>query len=120
MTMNYGESYDDDMGGYAITAATAARTQLMKVFGTSDAAAWNGLALTSMIGVNDVDNETFTLADAAEVRTFAEEKGIAWVSMWSTFRDQRCENGNSNQNDALTNCSGVDQSSGAFGKAFAG
>ena len=75
MTMNYGESYDGDMGDYAITAAKAAHTQLKKTFGTTDAAAWRGMALTSMIGVNDVDNETFTLADAAEVRTFAEGKG---------------------------------------------
>ncbi|MHC3473758.1 chitinase [Streptomyces sp. 7R007] len=120
MTMNYGESYDGDMGDYALTSARAAHTQLKKVFGLSDAAAWRGMALTSMIGVNDVDNETFTLSDAAQVRTFAEEKEIAWVSMWSTFRDQQCEAGQSSQDDAATNCSGVKQSSGAFGKALAG
>ncbi|CAM5702556.1 chitinase [Streptomyces aurantiogriseus] len=117
MTMNYGESYTGDMGGYAIASATAAHTQLKKIFGTSDAAAWKGMALTSMIGVNDVDNETFTLADAAQVRTFAEGKGIAWVSMWSTFRDQQCADGTSTD-DPLTNCSGVEQSSGAFAEAF--
>ncbi|MFF3202910.1 chitinase [Streptomyces sp. NPDC002962] len=117
MTMNYGESYAGDMGGYAVTSATAAQAQLKKVFGTTDADAWKGMALTSMIGTNDVDNETFSLADAAEVRTFAEEKGISWVSMWSTFRDQQCEDGSATD-DALTNCSGVEQSSGAFAEAF--
>ncbi|OQR60102.1 hypothetical protein B6E66_31045 [Streptomyces maremycinicus] len=117
MTMNYGESYAGDMGGYAITSATAAQAQLKKIFGTTDADAWKGMALTSMIGTNDVDNETFTLADAAEVRTFAEEKGISWVSMWSTFRDQQCEDGSASD-DALTNCSGVEQSAGAFAEAF--
>ncbi|MCX4764196.1 chitinase [Streptomyces sp. NBC_01275] len=120
MTMNYGESYDDDMGEYAITSATAAHTQLKKVFGTSDEAAWQGMALTSMIGTNDVANETFTLSDAAEVRTFAEEKGVAWVSMWSTFRDQQCADADAEKDDALTNCSGVKQSSGAFAEAFTG
>lgn len=115
MTMNYGESYGEDMGDYAITAAKAAHTQLMDVFGTSDAVAWRAIALTSMIGVNDVDNETFTLSDAAQVRAFAEEKEIGWVSMWSTFRDQQCDD----EGDELTNCSGVKQSSGAFAKAFA-
>lgn len=120
MTMNYGESYTGDMGDYAITSATAAHTQLKKVFGLSDAGAWQGMALTSMIGVNDVANETFSLADAAQVRSFAEEKEIAWVSMWSTFRDQQCEDGTSGDDDAATNCSGVTQSSGAFAKAFAG
>nr|WP_171398828.1 chitinase [Streptomyces asoensis] len=117
MTMNYGESYAGDMGGYAITSATAAQAQLKEVFGTTDAAAWKGMALTSMIGTNDVDNETFSLSDAAQVRTFAEEKGISWVSMWSTFRDQQCEDGSATD-DALTNCSGVEQSSGAFAEAF--
>jgi hypothetical protein len=119
MTMNYGESYTGDMGDYAITSATATHTQLKKVFGLSDAGAWQGMALTSMIGVNDVANETFSLADAAQVRSFAEEKEIAWVSMWSTFRDQQCEDGTSGD-DAATNCSGVTQSSGAFAQAFAG
>jgi chitinase len=118
MTMNYGESYAGDMGDYALTSAKAAHTQLRKVFGLSAAGAWQGMALTSMIGVNDVAGETFTLSDAAQVRTFAEEKEIAWVSMWSTFRDQQCAKGSGT--DAATDCSGVKQSSGAFGEALAG
>ncbi|MFJ6069897.1 chitinase [Streptomyces sp. NPDC093065] len=119
MTMNYGESYTGDMGDYALTAAKAAHAQLRTVFGTSDADAWRGMALTSMLGVNDVAGETFTLADAAEVRAFAEEKGIAWVSMWAAFRDRQCGDDASAQ-DALTDCSGVEQESGAFAEAFAG
>jgi hypothetical protein len=120
MTMNYGESYDGDMGDYAVTSAKATHTQLKKVFGLSDAGAWGGMALTSMIGVNDVDGETFSLSDAKDVRAFAEEEGVAWVSMWSTFRDVQCESGAASQDDAATDCSGVSQSSGAFGEAFAG
>ncbi|MEU6192889.1 chitinase [Streptomyces sp. NPDC047061] len=120
MTMNYGESYDGDMGDYAVTSAKATHTQLKKVFGLSDAGAWGGMALTSMIGVNDVDGETLSLSDAKDVRAFAEEEGVAWVSMWSTFRDVQCESGSSGDDDAATNCSGVSQSSGAFGEAFAG
>ncbi|MGW0969723.1 chitinase [Streptomyces sp. NPDC002516] len=120
MTMNYGSSYAGDMGAYAITSAEAAHGQLKKVFGLSDAAAWQGLALTSMIGVNDVGNETFGLADAARVRAFAEKKGVAWVSMWSTFRDRQCEEGSATAGDAATDCSGVQQSSGAFARAFTG
>ncbi|MET9456546.1 chitinase [Streptomyces canus] len=120
MTMNYGESYDGDMGSYAITSAKAAQAQLRDVFGTSDSTAWRAMALTSMIGTNDVDGETFTLSDAAQVREFAELKEVAWVSMWSTFRDQECESGNSDEDDPLTNCSGVSQSSGAFGEVLGG
>ncbi|MET7323834.1 chitinase [Streptomyces sp. NPDC005549] len=117
MTMNYGESFTDDMGDYALASAKAAHTQLRKVFGTSDAEAWRGMALTSMLGANDVAGETFTLADAAEVRAFAEEKGIAWVSMWAAFRDRQC-GADASATDALTTCSGVEQETGAFGAAF--
>ncbi|MFF8094510.1 chitinase [Streptomyces sp. NPDC016675] len=117
MTMNYGESYDGDMGAYALASARAAHAQLREVFGTSGADAWRGMALTSMLGVNDVAGETFTLADAAEVRAFAEEKGLAWVSVWAAFRDRRCGE-EASAADALTTCSGVEQEDGAFGAAF--
>lgn len=117
MTMNYASSYDGDMGDYAEQAAEATHEQLTDVFGTSDTTAWGALALTSMLGVNDVDNETFTLEDAAQVREFADEKGVAWVSMWATFRDQECGDG---ATDELTDCSGVEQGNGAFGEAFSG
>jgi chitinase len=119
MTMNYGESYDGDMGEYALASARAAHGQLREVFGLSSAKAWRGLAITSMLGVNDVEGETFTLADAAEVRGFAEEKGVAWVSMWSAFRDRQCGE-DASAADALTKCSGVSQEDGAFGEAFSG
>ncbi|MEW2291104.1 chitinase [Streptomyces sp. NPDC006743] len=120
MTMNYGESYTGDMGDYAVTAAKSAHAQLKKVFGLSDAAAWRGMALTSMIGVNDIAGETFTLADAARVRSFAEEREIAWVSMWSAFRDRQCAKGDPDGDDAATDCSGVTQEQGAFARAFTG
>ncbi|MFC8200379.1 chitinase [Streptomyces sp. NPDC057298] len=120
MTMNYGSTYDEDMGDYAKTSAQAAHDQLEDVFGLSDEGAWRGLALTSMLGVNDVDNETFSLSDAAQVRSFAEEKGVAWVSMWSTFRDQPCEGDDASSDDAATNCSGVEQGAGDFAEAFTG
>lgn len=120
MTMNYGESYAGHMGQYAITSAKAAQAQLKSVFGTSDSTAWRALALTSMIGTNDVSGETFTLSDAEQVRSFASSKEVAWLSMWATFRDQPCVKGNSEEDDALTNCSGVSQDAGDFGEAFSG
>jgi chitinase len=119
MTMNYASSYGGDMGDYAEEAASATHEQLMDVFGTSDSTAWGALALTSMLGVNDVDNETFTLEDAAQVREFADDKGVAWVSMWAAFRDRACDE-DSSSDDPLTNCSGIEQEDGAFGEAFSG
>ncbi|MET7517411.1 chitinase [Streptomyces sp. NPDC005480] len=120
MTMNYGRSYTGDMGDYAITSAKAAHAQLADIFGLSDRNAWRGLAVTPMLGTNDIDKETFTLSDAAQLRAFAETKELAWVSMWSTFRDQQCSSAGTSSDDALTNCSGVQQSSGAFGKSLSG
>ncbi|MEU9333312.1 chitinase [Streptomyces sp. NPDC048290] len=114
MTMNYGESFDGDMGDYAIEAAGAAHGQLMEVFGRTEAEAWGSLALTSMIGVNDVRGETFTVEDAGQVRAFAEERGLGWVSMWAAYRDRPCGAGQT------TECSGVEQEEGAFGEAFGG
>lgn len=120
MTMNHGSSHTGDMGDYAITSAEAAHDQVEEVFGLSSKGAWRGPALTSMLGVNDVDGETFTVADAERVRAFAEGKGVAWVSMWSAFRDQQCEDGAASSGDAATDCSGVKQGAGDFAEAFSG
>ncbi|NBM15435.1 chitinase [Streptomyces sp. GC420] len=118
MAMNYGSSYDGDMGDYAKESATAAHDQLMDVLGLTDAAAWKGLAVTSMLGVNDIEEETFTLEDAALLRDFAEEKGIGWLSVWASFRDRECEGGAKATVD--DSCSGVEQEAGAFARALAG
>ncbi|MER6089389.1 chitinase [Streptomyces bluensis] len=120
MTMNYGSSYDGDMGDYAEQSAEATHDQVADIFGLSDSAAWRGMALTSMIGQNDVDEETFTLDDGAQVRQFAEEKGIAWVSMWAAFRDRPCAGDDSSSGAARSDCSGVEQEEGAFAQTLSG
>ncbi|MGW6060391.1 chitinase [Streptomyces sp. NPDC055189] len=119
MAMNYGTSFAGDMGDYATTSATKAHAQIKKVFGLSDRNAWKGLAVTAMIGVNDVKGETFTLADAAQLRSYAEKKGVAWLSMWATFRDKQCGAGTSTTK-AQNSCSGVEQERGAFAEALSG
>lgn len=120
MVMNYGESYTGDMGDYAVTSAESVHSHLKKVFGLSDATAWQGMALTSMIGVNDIAQETFTLDNARHVRDFAEEKGIAWVSQWTTYRDRPCEGNDPERDNPSANCSGVREPAGAFAKTLAG
>ncbi|MFI6687587.1 chitinase [Streptomyces sp. NPDC050485] len=119
MTMSYGSSFGGDMADYAAQAATATHSQVQQALGLSPEAAWKSLALTSMIGVNDVKNETFTLDDAARVREFAAQKGIGWLSMWTTSRDQKCPHGH-NSAAAQDNCSGVAQTPGAFASALSG
>ncbi|MEU6402187.1 cellulose binding domain-containing protein [Streptomyces sp. NPDC046985] len=117
MAMDYGASYNGDMGDYAVQAATATQAQIKSVLGLSDSDAWKTVAVTPMIGVNDVSSEVFTTADAAHLVDFAQSKGLGWLSMWSAARDKQCPGGPKPSADAT--CSSVAQDDFAFSKAFA-
>jgi hypothetical protein len=117
MAMDYGPAYSGDMGEYAISAATATQAQLKGVLGLSDTAAWQTVAVTPMIGVNDVVTEIFTVEDATQLVAFAESKDLAWLSMWSSTRDKQCAGGEKPAADAT--CSSILQQPLAFTKAFA-
>ncbi|MFG2528017.1 chitinase [Streptomyces sp. NPDC048516] len=117
MAMDYGASYSGDMGTYAIQAATATQGQLKKALGLSGAAAWKTVAVTPMIGVNDVQNEVFKAEDATQLVKFAKRKHLAWLSMWSATRDQACPGGAGTS--AQPTCSSVQQKPLDFSKAFA-
>lgn len=116
MAMDYGASYSGDMGGYAIQAATATQAQIKGVLGLSDADAWKAVAVTPMIGVNDVSTEIFKVEDATQLVAFAKEKGLAWLAMWSGTRDKECAGGAKPTADA--SCSSITQEPLAFTKAF--
>ncbi|WP_406462553.1 cellulose binding domain-containing protein [Streptomyces sp. NBC_00111] len=116
MAMDYGASYSGDMGDYAAQAATATQAQLKGVLGLSDAAAWKAVAVTPMIGVNDVATEIFTVEDAGQLVKFAQEKGIGRLAMWSGTRDVQCAGGAKPTADAV--CSSILQEPLAFTKAF--
>ncbi|MEV4425281.1 cellulose binding domain-containing protein [Streptomyces sp. NPDC049602] len=116
MAMDYGPAYSADMGTYAIQAATATQAQIKGVLGLSDAAAWKAVAVTPMIGVNDVASEVFKVDDATQLVDFAKSKGIGWLSMWSSARDKQCAAGAVNYADPT--CSSVLQQPLAFTKAF--
>ncbi|MFF5453787.1 cellulose binding domain-containing protein [Streptomyces sp. NPDC012950] len=117
MAMDYGPAYSADMGTYAIQAATATQAQIKGVLGLSDAAAWKAVAVTPMIGVNDVLSEIFKVDDATQLVDFAKSKGLGWLSMWSSTRDKQCPDGAVNRADAT--CSSILQQPLAFTKAFA-
>ncbi len=93
MTMDYGDSAAPNlaghMGDYAIQAATSLFGQLKTAYnGTlSDSQLWAKIGLTPMIGMNDLTSEVFTQADAQKVLTFAQQRGIDRISMWSLNRD---------------------------------
>ncbi|MEU1124067.1 cellulose binding domain-containing protein [Streptomyces sp. NPDC005899] len=116
MAMDYGASYSGDMGGYATQAATATQAQIKGVLGLSDEAAWKAVAVTPMIGVNDVATEVFTVDNAAQLVSFAREKGIGRLAMWSGTRDRQCAGGARPTADA--SCSSILQEPLAFTKAF--
>ena len=117
MAMDYGSSFPGDMATLAEEAATATMQQVQSVWtNLSTAQAYAKIAVTPMIGVNDDSAEIFTLADASSLASWAQGKGLAWLSMWSATRDSECSGG------ALTyasaTCSSVVESAGAFGKGL--
>ncbi|KUO02078.1 glycoside hydrolase family 18 protein [Streptomyces caeruleatus] len=117
MAMDYGPAYSGDMGTYAEQAATATQAQVKSVLGLSDSAAWKTVAVTPMIGVNDVTTEIFKVDDATQLVRFAQSKGLGWLSMWSATRDKQCAGGEKPAADAT--CSSILQEKFAFSKAFA-
>ncbi|MDI3423040.1 chitinase [Streptomyces sp. B-S-A12] len=106
MAMDYGPAYSGDMGEYAIQAATATQGQIKSALGLSDAEAWQAVAVTPMIGVNDVTTEIFKQDDAEQLVEFAREKKLGWLSMWSATRDKACEGGST---EVSPTCSSIDQ-----------
>lgn len=104
MTMDYSSSHTGDMGQYAISALNATHVYLRSLYPEKTAAqVWAMLAPTSMIGVNDIVQEKFTLQDATELTAFANQNGLAWISMWSLDRDHPC----STTSPAREDCSGA-------------
>ncbi|WSB69896.1 chitinase [Streptomyces decoyicus] len=119
MAMDYGTYYDGDMGKYAIAAATATHKQVKSALGIrSEAQAWKAVSVTPMIGVNDVKAEVFRPDDAAELKRFAEKKGLGRLSMWSVTRDKACPGGA--KPTAMATCSSIGKSANEFVRAFTG
>jgi hypothetical protein len=109
MAMDYGQN-NSQMGAAATSAAQNARNQTGLNIG-----------ITPMIGKNDTQNETFTLANATEVLNFANANVyVNMIAMWSANRDN---GGCAGQTSASPTCSGLSQGSFAFvntWKSFSG
>jgi chitinase len=127
MTMDYGAdtSTSPDMLALAESALNAAHKQLSDLYlrlgvQLSSPQVWSRIGATPMIGQNDVDAERFTVADARGLATFAVDKGLGRVSMWSLNRDALCKGTFANVVVHSNTCSGVSQSSLAFSSVFAG
>jgi chitinase len=77
------------------------------------------IALTAMIGMNDVVSNVFSVADARTLVEGARTLGLAGVHYWSLGRDKPCGEPGSKPGGKPTmaasdSCSGVDAPAGAF------
>ena len=87
MAMDYGDA-SSTMGARAISAATGTFNQIKTIFtGKTDAQLWAMVGVTPMIGVNDTTSEVFRQADATQLTTFAQQKGLGLLSYWALQRD---------------------------------
>ena len=119
MAMNYGTGPADLVGrADAVAGSTAAfLRELWPELSERDA--WALVAVTPMLGVNDVHTEVFGLGDATRLVELARRRGLAWLSFWSLNRDHPCPAGPARPGPS-NYCSGVPQQEGEFAGTFAG
>ncbi len=127
MTMDFGSAQgsDPDMLELSIRALESTHQQLSDLYlrlgvQLTSPQVWSRIGATPMIGQNDVDAERFTVEDARGLATFAVDKGLGRVSMWSLNRDARCRGTFTNVVVHSNTCSGVPQEALAFSSVFAG
>lgn len=115
MTMDYG-SPDSNMGQEAINAANGLHSELASIFPSKTSSQlWAMVGITPMIGQNDSPGEVFSLSNAQQVLTFAQQNHVGELAFWSVSRD----NGNcAGSTTASDSCSGVSQSTYAFINAW--
>jgi chitinase len=118
MVMNYGpadarfcvlrEGGGCDMGASGLQAARNLHQQHGVPF--------SRIALTPMLGVNDVVENQFTVADARRLAADVRRQGLQGLHFWSIGRDRPCDGG-----AAIVSplCHGLDAPAGAYTQAFA-
>ncbi|WP_158887392.1 chitinase [Amycolatopsis anabasis] len=112
MAMDYYQG-PADQGAKAIEAAKSTHAQIKPIFGLSDAATWQKVGVTPMIGVNDSRNEIFYQKDASALVAFAKSVHLGMLSYWEVGRDANACNG------PLYRCTNISQSPYEFAKIFA-
>lgn len=125
MTMDYGASRAADQS--MLDASTSALLETKRQLGVlyqladihlSEASLSRKVGATPMIGQNDVVREVFTLEDATAFNTFARERGVGRLSMWSANRDIPCGENYVDTKVVSDACSGVKSPKGSFGAAL--
>lgn len=125
MTMDYGVDLEgQSMADASIDALEATNAQLTDLYARHEVAlpregAWSVLGATPMIGQNDVEDEIFSMKDAATLNAFADSRAIGRMSMWSLNRDRTCGPNYPDPTVVSNSCSGVDQGDTTFSAALA-
>lgn len=126
MVMEYGNSKDPEDTMYEASRKALLEThrQLQILYanaGTNlhDASVWKKIGATPMIGQNGSAGQVFTLDDAVNLNTFALERGIGRMSIWSSNRDIPCGDNYVDVRIVSDSCSGTDAPKGAFTAALA-
>ncbi|RKR76623.1 chitinase [Frondihabitans australicus] len=117
MTFDYYDGASHDMAADARTAATALTGQLRSTISprSSQAALWQQVGITQMIGIDDYGpSETLTVSGATGFIAWARSAGVGTVSFWALERD----NGSCVGTKGASLCSGVAQSPWAFTRVF--
>jgi chitinase len=118
MTFDYWDGATHDMLSDAETAAAGVVTQLQQTIAprSTTAELWHRVGITQMNGIDDYGpQETFTVAQASPLVTWAAGKHLNMLSFWALQRD----NGACPGLKGAGSCSGVVQSPWAFSTAFA-
>ena len=125
MTMNYNDPVATESGMLpaTISALEATAGQIARIYDDFDmpldeSERWGMLGATPMIGQNDVDEEVFTVEDAAGLASYAVERGLGRVSTWSINRDQPCGASFADVIVHSNTCSGVEQEPLEFAAVF--
>ncbi|HTJ38593.1 MAG TPA: carbohydrate binding domain-containing protein [Dactylosporangium sp.] len=117
MTFDYYDNQPHQMANDTKTASNGLHSQLQQLYpGKTSQQLWSMIGVTEMIGVDDFGPaETFTLADANAVYSWATQQGIAELSFWALQRD----NGGCPGGAAADTCSGISQNTWDFSHIFA-
>jgi hypothetical protein len=110
LAMDYGGA-PTDLVAAGVGAAGGAEAFVRGLASAEGGDAFSRIALTAMIGVNDLPGQVLQPADLQRLAAFARARGLAWVSFWSLGRDRPCSAGDEPVSPA---CSGVDAPAGAF------
>jgi hypothetical protein len=116
MTFDYYDGATHEMGTDAENAATGLYNQLATLYPSKTSAQlWGMIGITLMPGIDDYGAaETTTVADASNVESWANTKGLAELSFWALERD----NGGCVGTGGSDTCSGIAQNTWDFSHAL--